>query len=59
MTEKEKFNKWLEKEKEKGLIDIKLHPINKKNIDSEEVYADLNKMNDAYAKGNYTVITEL
>lgn len=49
MTEKEKFFEWFRKEKENGLVDIKFTPNyeNIYNITEENLYAELNRMNEA------------
>lgn len=52
MTEKEKYFEWFRKEKENGLIDVKICP-NYENlstpINEEVLYGELNRMNAAEA----------
>ena len=50
LTEKQKFEAWVEREKENGLIDIKLYPEVTKTASTEDLYAELNDMN--YAREN-------
>lgn len=53
MTEKEKFFEWFCKEKQNGLVDIKFTPNyeNIHNITEEDLYAELNRMNEAEKLG--------
>ena len=47
MSEKEKFFKNLEKDQEKGLVDTKFFPGNTFDVTEEEVYTELNRMDNA------------
>lgn len=50
MTEKQKFINWLNKELELGLLDVHFyyaHPERLTETPEEEIYAELNRMNEA------------
>ena len=59
VTEQERFNLYLETEKRKGLIDIKLYPARISIASTEDFYAELNDMNYAYQTNSFEKITDL
>lgn len=59
LTEQERFNLYLEAEKRKGLVDIKLYPAITSVASTEDFYAELNDMNYAYQSGRFEKITDL
>jgi hypothetical protein len=58
-TEQERFSIYLEKEKEKGLIDIKLYPEITSVASTEDFYAELNDMNYAFQSNRFEKIIDL
>jgi anion-transporting ArsA/GET3 family ATPase len=62
--EKDKYIKWYEDEKKKGLVDLKFTTCSvfgdevDKNLTTEDVYKELNAINDAITQGKYTVVAE-
>ena len=62
MSEQSKFEQWFEEQKNDGLIDFKvtLNPsVIGSNMPIETIFKELNAMNDAIARGDYTVPVEL
>ena len=59
VTEQERFNLYLEAEKRKGLVDIKLYPERISIASTEDFYAELNDMNYAYQADSFEKITDL
>jgi hypothetical protein len=57
MEEQKKIEKWLQEEKSKGLIDIKLYPINTDTTEKEHIYAELNAMNAAISDKRYLKVS--
>ena len=47
MNEVEKFNQWYEKEKSKGLLDIKFDLVNIKQATLEQIFAEINRAIEA------------
>ena len=58
-TEQERFLTYLEIEKDKGLVDIKLYPAITSVASTEDIYAELNDMNHAIQSGRFEKITNL
>lgn len=61
MTEKEKYLEWVKREEAKGLIDV--HVTGNLNligttVVEEDLYREMNAMNDAIDRGDYTNYTE-
>lgn len=59
MQEQKKFEEWLSKEKEKGLLHIKFYPVNTNNAKKEHIYAELNLMNLAIKEKKFIQIFDL
>lgn len=59
MKEQEKFENWLSREKEKGLLHIKFYPINTNNAEKEHIYEELNSMNLAIEEKKFVQIFDL
>lgn len=61
MTEKEKYLEWVKREEAKGLKDV--HVTGNLNligtgVVEEDLYREMNSMNDAIDRGDYTNFTE-
>ena len=65
MSEKEKFQAWLEQEKAKGLVDFKFTPswLFRENVPLgltvEDICRDLNKINEAISQGKARRLTSV
>ena len=59
MIEESTFNAYIESEKEKGLVDLKIMFANDCTASKEDIYRELNAMNKAFEQGRYTEITYL
>jgi len=59
MTEKEIFKVWLDNEIKKGLVDIHFCFAGTISASKEEIYKELNQINEAVACGRYSVIDSL
>ena len=58
-TEQDRFQNWIESEKNKGLRDIKLYPEITNTASTEDLHAELNDMNYAFASNRFDKITDL
>lgn len=59
MSEQIAFLKWLDSEKEKGLIDLKIYPVSTETATKEAYYAELNDINRAIETKRFTKILDL
>lgn len=59
MSEKSIFNEYIESEKQKGLVDLKISSSNNCTVSKEAIYGELNAMNKAFKQGRYTEVTYL
>lgn len=59
MSEESIFNAYIESEKQNGIIDLKLCSADNSIASKEDIYAELNAMNKAFAQGRYNEITDL
>ena len=59
ISEQDRFQTWISKEAEKGLVDIKLYPVQTNMASTEDLYAELNNMNFAFESKRFDTITNL
>ena len=61
MTEKEKYLEWVKREEAKGLVDVNIFGNLKlvgESVTEEDLYREMNAINDAKDRGDYTHYTE-